>query len=74
MRTIDDYSDCDVFKPGEIWQTPRGLLLKVESVKVGGIAVLRDGAGRKRMRSWDGVLSWVRIAAASEARELPSVR
>lgn len=65
MSTKINVGDC--FQPGEVWQTPRGLLYRVMSYehkdgKVRKQAVLRfgaDGGGRKVLRDWDSVEGWV---------------
>lgn len=50
------------FHVGQVWESPRGFLYRVESVRRGGKAVLRlgvDGKGRKVIRDWDAVIGWV---------------
>lgn len=50
------------FHEGQVWESPRGYLYRVESVARGGKAVLRsgvDGGGRKVFRDWDAVINWV---------------
>ena len=74
-RDITQYGDCEVFKPGERWQSQRGSYYYVYSSEVGGIATLRSlqgpysepspSEGRLRYVRWDGVAGWVRISAAS---------
>jgi hypothetical protein len=73
-RDITQYGDCEVFKPGERWQSQRGSYYYVYSSEVGGIATLRSlrgpysepnpSEGRLRYVRWDGVIGWVRISAA----------
>jgi len=64
MSKIYRYTTGDVFKPGEVWLSPRGTLYTVEDVTVGGQAVLRIGStpvrGRIVRRDWDGVIGWRR--------------
>jgi len=67
MKSITEYHDCDVFKPGEVWQSPRGFLWRVMDCVPGVQATLRqgrDGKGRIQRRRWDGVCNWVRDSAA----------
>lgn len=57
--------DADSFRPGEVWETPRGTLYRVEECRRGGKAVLRvgkSGGGRKVVRDWDAVIGWVRVS------------
>lgn len=49
------------FHAGQVWESPRGFLYRVEAVTDGGQAVLRlrrDGSGRKVLRPWDAVIGW----------------
>lgn len=65
MKSIHDYADCEVFKPGEIWRSPRGNLYEVENVRVRIQASLRHVSSRRlHRRAWDGVIGWARVAAA----------
>lgn len=61
----------DAFRSGEVWRTSRGGLYRVMGfeTKPGKRrqAVLRvgsDGAGRKVLRDWDGVVGWTLFKAA----------
>ena len=64
MSKIDSYTTGEVFKPGEVWSSPRGVLYTVEEVTVGGEALLRlgsnPGRGRLVRRDWDGAIGWRR--------------
>ena len=80
IKRIQDYEDCTVFKPGEIWQSPRGTFYRVLSNEVGGQATLRrvadaDGTppsscGLRYVRwnevkiRWHAAVNWVRVRAA----------
>jgi hypothetical protein len=67
MKPINEYHDCDVFKPGEVWQSPRGYFWKVMDCVPGGQATLRQGLhgqGRIQRRGWDQIGYWVRDSAA----------
>ncbi len=67
MKSIYDYHDCDVFKPGEVWMSPRGYFWKVIESVPNGQALLRlgkDGHGRISRRRWDHVCNWIRDTAA----------
>lgn len=65
---LDAYTDCEIFKPGERWRSPRGIHYIVQSCTINGVATLRiahpDTRSRLRYLPWDGVMNWVRIAAA----------
>ncbi|MBN3043323.1 hypothetical protein H4F47_10370 [Pectobacterium brasiliense] len=55
--------ECEVFKVGEVWQSPRGTFYKVISVD-SREATLRkgsDGSGKIMRRWWDDVVNWVRV-------------
>lgn len=85
MRSIHDYGDCDVFKPGERWRSPRGTCYYVHGVQVGSNATLRtlggpwaqpipggySSPGRIRRVPWDGVKNWVRYAASDAGEVQP---
>lgn len=50
----------DIFRPGEVWESPKGTLYKVMSVELRQ-ATLRmgsDGSGRIVRRPWDAVIGW----------------
>jgi hypothetical protein len=64
VKAMNQISDDRVsrFHVGQVWETPRGTVYKVESVVRGGDAVLRQGEngnGRKVKRAWDDVINWV---------------
>jgi hypothetical protein len=75
-KDITQYADCDVFKPGERWQSPRKSHYFVMGSQVGGKATLRtlksawasptpvgtEAIGKLRIVPWDGVVGWVRYA------------
>lgn len=49
------------FHPGQVWETSRGGLWRVERIE-NGQAVFRqgfDGRGRIKRKEWDDVLNWV---------------
>lgn len=52
----------DNFHEGQVWESPRGTLYKVESVARGGKASLIlgfKGEGKRRVRrDWDAVAGW----------------
>ena len=63
MRTINDYADGNIFKPNEIWLSPKGIIYRVQSTKIGGMATLRrgqNGDGPMMKRKWDEVDNWRR--------------
>lgn len=69
MKRITEYADCEVFKPGELWRSPRGTLFHVESSAPNRAALLRPfprSSGRRRYVPWDGVEGWTREAARDE--------
>lgn len=71
MKQLSDYADGDIFKPGEVWQTPRGFVYRVMYSDIGGNAVLRvgsNGTGRKVIRRWDSVNNWTKMRMASESQ------
>ena len=77
IKHIEDYEDCNVFKPGEIWQSPRGTFHRVLSSKVAHYAEFRQVAdangtplkgGRWRMILWSEVKNWVRVRAAEPVK------
>ncbi|MBH3213210.1 hypothetical protein I5N05_07610 [Serratia marcescens] len=50
----------DIFRAGEVWESPKGTLYKVMSVELRQ-ATLRmgsDGSGRIVRRPWDAVIGW----------------
>lgn len=50
----------DIFRAGEVWESPKGTLYKVMSVDLRQ-ATLRmgsDGSGRIVRRPWDAVIGW----------------
>lgn len=50
----------DIFRAGEVWESPKGTLYKVMSVEL-RLATLRmglDGSGRIIRRPWDSVIGW----------------
>ena len=50
----------DIFRAGEVWESPKGTLYKVMSVELRQ-ATLRmgsDGSGRIVRRQWDAVIGW----------------
>lgn len=50
----------DIFRAGEVWESPKGTLYKVMSVELRQ-ATLRmgsDGSGRIVRRAWDAVIGW----------------
>ncbi|HFF8979807.1 hypothetical protein V6305_09330 [Serratia marcescens] len=50
----------DIFRAGEVWESPEGTLYKVMSVELRQ-ATLRmgsDGSGRIVRRPWDAVIGW----------------
>lgn len=66
-RQIEDYDDFEVFKPGELWKSPRGITWLVLSNAVCGKATLRRvPGGAKNHRPWDDCINWVRVSAAPE--------
>lgn len=59
----------EVFQPGEIWMSPKGVLHRVMAYEVNdGMTkkvVLRisvDGSGRKVIRDWDAISSWTLLS------------
>lgn len=51
----------EIFRVGEVWESPKGTLYKVIAAGVGQQMVLRRGIrgdGPKRFRSWDRVSGW----------------
>ncbi|MEQ9223787.1 MAG: hypothetical protein RJQ08_11730 [Salinisphaeraceae bacterium] len=77
-RRLDDYADGEIFKPGEVWRSPRGTLYRVGRCRINGQAELqRMGRcrGRTIRRAWDGVMGgWVREESAPEASSTESAR
>ncbi|MBH2967511.1 hypothetical protein JZM41_00380 [Serratia marcescens] len=50
----------DIFRSGEVWESPKGTLYKVMSLELRQ-ATLRmgsDGSGRIVRRPWDAVIGW----------------
>lgn len=68
QRVADLHEDCSVFKPGEVWSSPKDTLYKVIGYQwTKGSkrrqAVLRlgiNGDGRKVLRDIDAVINWRR--------------
>lgn len=59
---LERYERASIFKPGELWMSPRGSYYRVMACVIGGHAVLRlgkDGDGKIQRRRWDAVLGWV---------------
>ncbi|HEJ7052547.1 TPA: hypothetical protein SMF43_001492 [Serratia marcescens] len=55
-----EIANGDIFRAGEVWESPKGTLYKVISVELRQ-ATLRmgsDGSGRIVRRPWDAVMGW----------------
>ena len=60
---------ADSFHVGQVWESPRGTLYRVMSVRRGGQAELRvgsTGGGRIVRRDWDAVVGWVLYSDAKQ--------
>ena len=50
----------DVFRAGEVWESPKGTLYKVMSVELRQVTLRMglNGSGRMMRRPWDAVIGW----------------
>ena len=71
---VNQWKDGEIFKPGEVWESPKGLLYTVEEITPSCQVKLRlsahPGQGRIKWKNWDAVANWTRIGTISEYNEL----
>lgn len=59
---ITPFAPGETFRSGEVWESPRGLLYRIERVEREGKQIIARmvalKSGRSAHRSWDAVSGW----------------